>query len=79
MRGTEVLTVIGPALVRIKEGTKVTDTIVPTATAYRFTIPPGTSHAIQNTGTGPSLLVAFNTEVHDPDRPDVLRDVIIEA
>lgn len=79
VRGTEVVTVIGPALVRIKQGAEVTDTLVPTAKAYRFTIPPGTSHAIQNTGTGPSLLVAFNTEVHDPDRPDVVRDVILEG
>lgn len=79
VRGTEVFTVIGPALVRIKEGTEVTDILVPTERAFRFAIPPGTSHAIQNTGTGLSLLVAFNTEVHDPNQPDVVRDVILEG
>jgi CIC family chloride channel protein len=40
-------------------------------------IPPGVSHAIQNTGGIDNLLVAFNTEPHDSDKPDLVQDVLI--
>jgi dTDP-4-dehydrorhamnose 3,5-epimerase-like enzyme len=76
-RGTEIVTVIGPAMVRTKNRTDVHDTIVPEQQAYRFTIPPGISHAILNTGNRATLLIAFNTEIHDPEQPDLVRDVIL--
>ena len=77
-RGTEVFTVFGPALVRTREGDTVSDVMVPESAAWRFTIPPGVSHAIQNIGTGVMVLVAFNTEVHDRSDPDAFPDVILE-
>jgi len=78
-RGTEVSVVLGPALVRYRDGGQVRDVHVPEGRAYRFTIPPGVAHAIRNTGAGPLVVVAFNSEVHDPARPDVVRDVLIDA
>src|SRR5207247_502866 len=47
--------------------------------AYRITIPPGVAHAFKNTGQSPMIIVAFNTEPHDPANPGVVRDVLIEA
>lgn len=78
-RGTEVLTVMGPALVRTRQGAEVTDTEVPAGEVVRFTIPPGVAHAIRNTGTSPTVLVSFNTELHDPRDPDVVREVLIDS
>lgn len=78
-RGTEVLTVMGPARVRTKDGDDVADVNVPPGQVLRFTIPPGVSHAIRNTGPAPMLLVAFNTVAHDPADPDVVREVILEG
>jgi dTDP-4-dehydrorhamnose 3,5-epimerase-like enzyme len=78
-RGTEITVAIGPALVRYREGDAVREFSIPEGRAYRFTISPGVAHAFQNTGNTPMLLVGFNTEVHDPAAPDVVRDVLIEA
>jgi hypothetical protein len=44
----------------------------------RFVFPPGVPHAIQNTGTQPGLLVAFNTQIHNPSDPDTVWDPLIE-
>jgi dTDP-4-dehydrorhamnose 3,5-epimerase-like enzyme len=76
-RGTEVTVVLGPALVRYRDEDEVRDFHVPEGRAYRLTIPPGVAHAIQNAGPGPMVLVGFNTVVHHPERPDVVRDVLI--
>jgi dTDP-4-dehydrorhamnose 3,5-epimerase-like enzyme len=76
-RGAEVTVVLGPALARYRDGDEVRDLHVPEGRAYRFTIPPGVAHAFQNTGKGPMVLIGFNTVVHDPARPDVVRDVLI--
>jgi dTDP-4-dehydrorhamnose 3,5-epimerase-like enzyme len=65
-RGTEILTVQGPALVRVREGEETRDVEVPPARVYRFTIPPDTPHAVQNTGSAPMLLVSFVDVPHDP-------------
>jgi dTDP-4-dehydrorhamnose 3,5-epimerase-like enzyme len=75
---TEVMTVYGPALVRTREAGVVRDHPVPAGAALRFTIPPGVSHAVQNTGKAPMLLVSFVTREHDPAAPDVESDVLIE-
>jgi UDP-2-acetamido-2,6-beta-L-arabino-hexul-4-ose reductase len=76
-KGTETLVVCGPALVRIRSGRNTQDFSVPAHTTYRLIIPPGIAHAVQNTGDSDGLLVAFNTEQHDPDNPDWVEDVLI--
>jgi dTDP-4-dehydrorhamnose 3,5-epimerase-like enzyme len=75
--GTEIAIVVGPALVRVREEGTLRDVPVPAGVALRFTFPPRVSHAFQNTGTAPMLLVAFNTAVFDREHPDVHRDVLI--
>jgi UDP-2-acetamido-2,6-beta-L-arabino-hexul-4-ose reductase len=79
VRGKEITLALGPALFRYRDGPEVRDVVIPAGQSYRITIPPGIAHAIQNTGTGPSILLGFNTEPHDPARPDVVRDVLIET
>ena len=76
-RGTEVALVLGPALVRLREGDATRDVTVPAGAAYRFVLPPGVAHAFQATGDAPMVLIAFNTEPHDPASPDVVREILI--
>ena len=76
-RGTEIITVTGRALVRIRDKGKVRDVAVMDGEAFRFTFPPGVSHAIQNTGGKDNILAAFNTQVHDPENPDSVSDPLI--
>jgi dTDP-4-dehydrorhamnose 3,5-epimerase-like enzyme len=78
-RGTEITVALGPALFRHRDGDTgaVHDLQIADGDAYRFTIPPGIAHAFQNNGPAPIVLIGFNTEVHDPERPDVVRDVLI--
>jgi UDP-2-acetamido-2,6-beta-L-arabino-hexul-4-ose reductase len=78
-RGTEILAVVGPALIRYKENGQVHDIEVPDKQAIRLTIPPGIAHAIKNTGTTTNLLIGFNTVEHNPAEPDVVRDVLIDG
>jgi UDP-2-acetamido-2,6-beta-L-arabino-hexul-4-ose reductase len=75
--GTEVTVVMGPAFVRLKEQDCVRDVEVPPGETWRFTIPPGVVHAYRNPGPGTMVLVAFNTEVHDPANPDTFREEIL--
>ena len=77
IRGTETLVVCGPALVRIREDKAIRDISIPADTTCRLIIPPGIAHAIQNTGETDNLLVAFNTEPHDPDQPDLVQEILI--
>jgi UDP-2-acetamido-2,6-beta-L-arabino-hexul-4-ose reductase len=77
-RGTEVTLVIGPALFRYREGAGVREVALTAGQAYRITIPPGIAHAFQNPGPALLVLIGFNTEAHDPARPDVVRDVLME-
>ena len=74
----EVLTVYGPALVRVREAGLIRDLVVPEHEVHRFTFPPGVAHAILNTGAEAGLLVSFSTRPHDPEHPDVVRDLLIE-
>lgn len=76
-RGTETIIVMGPALVRLKEGGKVKDLNIPGRKVYRVTVPPGVAHAFQNTGTDPNVLVAFNTAEHSPHDVDVTEEILI--
>jgi dTDP-4-dehydrorhamnose 3,5-epimerase-like enzyme len=75
--GTEILVVYGPALFRYREDGAVVNVPIPEDLAMRFTVPPGVPHAVQNTGNEVSLVVAFNTEVHDPSNPDTVADSLI--
>ena len=59
-RSTETFVIVGPGLVRFREGGVVRDVCVPDGQAVRFTVPPGIPHAIRNTGTRPMPLMAFN-------------------
>lgn len=78
VRGTEIMVVVGPALVRYREPDgSLVDLPVAEAQMVRLTIPPGIPHAVQNTGTVPQLAIAFNTEPHDPSAPDVVPHVLI--
>jgi dTDP-4-dehydrorhamnose 3,5-epimerase-like enzyme len=76
--GAEVCVVLGPALVRVRDADGLRDYEIADGQAYRFTFPPGVPHAMLNTGDKPQAIISFNTEVHDPARPDVVREVLIE-
>jgi dTDP-4-dehydrorhamnose 3,5-epimerase-like enzyme len=78
-RGSEITAVLGPGLLRYRDGSEIRDVHIPKSEAYRVRIPPGVAHAFQNTGTEPSLLIGFNTEPHDPRNPDVVRDELIKV
>jgi UDP-2-acetamido-2,6-beta-L-arabino-hexul-4-ose reductase len=77
LNGTEVIAVMGPAMVRIEENDRIRDTEIPENKVYRWVIPPMVAHAIKNTGDQSNILVAFNTVTHDPQNPDVVRKVLI--
>jgi UDP-2-acetamido-2,6-beta-L-arabino-hexul-4-ose reductase len=76
-RGTEVTLAFGPALFRYRDGAEVRDVPIAAGQICRITILPGVPHAFQNTGPERLLLIGFNTEPHDPARPDVVRDELI--
>ncbi len=78
VRGTEVSSVAGPTLVRYRVDGALQDVRVPAGQVWRFTFPPGVAHAFRNEGTEPTMLAAFNTEAHDPERPDVVRELLLE-
>ena len=78
-QGHEIAVVLGPALFRYREAGAIRDLQIPHGQAYRLRIPPGVSHAFQNPGEVPMVIIAFNTVVHDPAHPDVVRDVLIEG
>jgi dTDP-4-dehydrorhamnose 3,5-epimerase-like enzyme len=77
-RGTEIMVIAGPALVRVREDVRTRDVFVPPGKVFRFTFQPYVSHAMQNTGDKPLLIIACNSEVFDRAKPDVVRDVLIE-
>ncbi len=78
LRGTEVTAVAGPTLVRYQEDAVVHDVQVPVGEVWRFTFPPGVAHAFRGEGQQPTVLAAFNTEPHDPQRPDAVRVALLE-
>src|SRR5262249_11845930 len=63
-RGTEVALVLGPALVRYRDGEAgpVRDLTLAPGEAVRFTFPPRVAHAMKNTGDAPMIILSFNTE-----------------
>jgi dTDP-4-dehydrorhamnose 3,5-epimerase-like enzyme len=75
--GTEITSVVGPCLVRLKEQGQIRDLDVPAGEVWRLTIPPGVVHAFRNTGNAPMVLVSFNTHLHDPSGADTQREQIL--
>lgn len=78
-RGSEITVAFGPALFRYRSGDAVEDVVIPEGQVYRFMIPAGIAHAFKNIGQSPIILIGFNTEAHNPEAPDVVRDVLIEG
>jgi len=76
-RGTEILTVVGPALIRIREAGVLRDVQVADGAVMRCVFPPGVAHAVRNDGAAEQIMVAFNTEAHDPAAPDVARTELL--
>ena len=74
---TEITTVVGPCLIRLKEQGAIRDIDVPPGEIMRLTIPPGVVHAFRNTGDRAMVLVSFSTNVHDPDGGDTAREEIL--
>jgi len=77
LKGTEIIAVTGPSLVRIKEDGEMRDVKILEKEIFAFTFPPGVSHAIQNTGKEAHVMAAFNTVAHDPNHPDTVEDILI--
>ncbi len=77
LAATENTCVVGPCLVRLKEGAAVRDIDVPAGEVWRFTIPPGVVHAYRNTGDEVMVLVSFSTEPHDPGGTGTERETIL--
>ena len=75
--GTETIAVVGPALLRFKEGNDIYDFEVPSKQVYKFVIPPKVTHAVKNTGKKDNLLIVFNTVAHSSKRPDVVSEIVM--
>ena len=75
--GTETIAVVGPALLKFKEGNDIYDVEVPSKQVYKFVIPPKVAHAIKNTGKKDHLLIAFNTVAHRSNNPDVISKILM--
>ncbi len=74
---TEITSVVGPCLVRLKEGGTLRDVEIPAGETWRLTIPPGVVHAFRNSGDAPMVLVSFSTNLHDPAGADTRREQIL--
>jgi UDP-2-acetamido-2,6-beta-L-arabino-hexul-4-ose reductase len=74
---TEILAVLGPALVRVRAEDDLKDFRVAAGEIRRFVIPPGMPHAIQHDGPQAGVLVSFTTRPHDPQDPDTYREVLL--
>ncbi|MEE4604890.1 MAG: hypothetical protein V2J65_26675 [Desulfobacteraceae bacterium] len=75
--GTETIAVVGPALLRFKEGNDIYDVEVPSKQVYKFVIPPKVTHAVKNTGRKDNLLIVFNTVAHSSKKPDVVSEILM--
>ena len=76
--GTETLAVMGPALLRFKEENEIYDFEVPLKQFYKFIIPPYVTHAIKNKSKENNILIAFNTVSHNRNKPDVIKEILME-
>ena len=73
----ETTAVMGPCLIRLKEGGTIRDLDVPAGEVWRLTIPAGVVHAFRNTGESVMVLVSFSTNLHDPEGSDIVREQIL--
>lgn len=78
LKGIEMICVAGPAVLRYAEDNEIHDVAVPEDQVYQFIIPPKTAHAVKNTGDRPNVLIAFNSQAHDPRKPDVVSELLME-
>lgn len=76
-KGEETMAVMGPALIRTKDNSEITNVEVPAGEVYQFIFQSGVSHAIKNLSDQSNVLMAFNTTEHDPQNPDTVRDIIL--
>jgi dTDP-4-dehydrorhamnose 3,5-epimerase-like enzyme len=74
----ETLAILGPALLRVREGKTIRDFTVPAGEVHRFTLPPRVSHAVKFTGDHRGVLVSFGDREFDRLNPDVVADLLIE-
>jgi dTDP-4-dehydrorhamnose 3,5-epimerase-like enzyme len=74
---SEITTLVGPALVRLREGGLTQDYLIPSGETWRITIPPGVAHAFKNTGSEQMVLVSFSSMPHDPGGSDTTREIIL--
>jgi UDP-2-acetamido-2,6-beta-L-arabino-hexul-4-ose reductase len=77
--GKELVAVEGPALVRYEQDNQFMDVNVPSNAVWKFTFPPGTAHAIKNTGENNIILIALNTLPHNQKKPDCRTRVLIPS
>jgi dTDP-4-dehydrorhamnose 3,5-epimerase len=77
LTATETTSVVGPCLIRVKEGGNIRDIEVGVDEICRVIIPPGVAHAFRNIGDAALVLVSFSTNLHDPTGTDTLRDQIL--
>ncbi len=77
LTAVETTSVVGPCQVRLEEQGAIRDIEVPPGEIWRFTIPPGVTHAYRNTGNAVMVLVSFSTNVHDPGGADTRRKQIL--
>jgi len=75
--GTETIAVVGPALLRFKEGDDIYDFEIPPKQVYKFVVPPKVAHAIKNLGEKDNILIAFNTVAHNSKKPDVISEILM--
>ena len=78
-RGTEVTLVLGPGLVRYRDGSGVHDVRVKSGELCRFTFPPRVEHAFGAPGPEPMFLIGFNTEAHDASAPDAVPARLLDS
>jgi dTDP-4-dehydrorhamnose 3,5-epimerase-like enzyme len=77
LTATETTSVVGPCLIRVKEGGNIRDIEVGVEQICRVIIPPGVAHAFRNVGATALVLVSFSTNLHDPTGTDTVRDQIL--
>ena len=74
----EVLTFVGPALALVLEGEELHEIDVADGEVVRLTLPPGTAHAVRNTGDRDTIMVAFSTLPHEGHGHDVVKVQLLD-
>lgn len=78
-KAAEVMIVNGPMQMRFREQGQLIEHLVPAGETWKFFIPPGVSHAGKGLGPGTAFMMAFSSEMHDPAKPDLVRDLLFEV